>query len=100
MLNMTSEIFPNMTHRGLFPKLHVRYVFQDPTTFCETISICKVPGYDTKAHYLVELTHAKPAEKETVSSGLLCTSCKLVMQEVDNLLEKKETIVSCHGLFP
>ena len=80
-------------------KNNVCCIFQDPTTFCETISICKVPGYDRKAHYLVELTHVKPAEKETVSSGLLCTSCKLVMQEVDNLLEKKETIVSCPGIF-
>ena len=65
---------------------------KDPSTFCETVGLCTVPGKVA----IVPVVKVEPASmvgngyvKDTVE----CTLCKYLMQEVDNVLKQNETVV-------
>ena len=76
--------------------IHVSHIFdcfiKDPSTFCETVGLCTVPGKVA----IVPVVKVEPASmvgngyvKDTVE----CTLCKYLMQEVDNVLKQNETVV-------
>lgn len=65
----------------------------DPTTVCETISLCKVPGMKLKSIPALKMTPAKP-----IVGGILCEVCEEVTQELENLLERNETVKTLEDL--